>query len=46
MYYTGRHHVTVSYCMCYSKIEKLLELKLWPAIPFSPQVAFTINLIP
>lgn len=25
--------------------EKLLELKLWPVAPFSPQIAFTIDLI-
>ena len=43
---TGYHYgVVVSFCSCKTKVERLVELHLWPATPQSPRVAFTMELL-
>ena len=43
---TGYHYgVVVSFCRCKTKVERLVELHLWPATPQSPRVAFTMELL-
>ena len=45
MFRVGQHHVNVSYCMCCTKVEKLIALRLWPATPLQPKVAFSFDLM-
>ena len=43
---TGYHYgVVISFCTCKGKVERLIELYLWPATPQSPRVAFTMELL-
>ncbi len=41
----GQHHVTVVYCSCHTKVERLLKQRLWPATPFTPHLAFRLELM-
>lgn len=42
----GYHNgIVVSFCRCKTKVERLVELHLWPATPQSPRVAFTMELL-
>lgn len=42
----GYHYgVVISFCRCKSKVERLVDLHLWPATPQSPRVAFTMRLL-
>lgn len=42
----GYHYgVVVSFCRCKTKVERLIELHLWPATPQSPRFAFTMELL-
>ena len=42
----GYHYgVVVSFCRCKTKVDRLVELHLWPATPQSPRVAFTMELL-
>ena len=42
----GYHYgIVVSFCRCKTKVERLVELHLWPATPQSPRVAFTMELL-
>lgn len=44
--YPGYHSgIGISFCGCKTKIERLVELRLWPATPQSPHVAFTMDLL-
>ena len=42
----GYHHgITICFCKCKSMIERMVDLRLWPATPNCPQVAFDIDLL-
>ncbi len=42
----GYHHgINISFCKCKSMIERMVDLRLWPASPTSPQVAFDMDLL-
>lgn len=43
--YVGQHHITIAYCSCHNKLERLIQLRLWPATPTSPKLAFTFDLM-
>ena len=42
----GRFHdVKVEFCECHSENFTLILLGFWPAVPFKPRVAFSLNLL-
>ena len=43
--YAGQHHIAITFCFCHNKSERLIQLRLWPATPTSPQLAFTFDLM-
>ena len=45
MQYLGQYHIAVSFCDCHSKLERLIQLRLWPATPISPELVFTFDLM-
>ena len=41
----GQYHLAISYCACHTKLERLIQLRLWPATPVAPQVVFMFDLM-
>lgn len=42
----GQHHgCFIHFCGCTSVVERLVELRFWPATPQSPKLVFTMELM-